>query len=105
MRLIPLTNSSRMVKVSSKDFRFLSSFNWHLTKDGYASRNNRPNILMHKLILEVPAKREVDHRDLDGLNNLEEILDQLSTGRILQTGGNREIIRAALRACLGPNLE
>ena len=77
-RLISLTRNHYAI-VDSKDFLWLSQWNWYLNIVGqnyYAVRNTRRNgelklISMHEAILGKPPKgKETDHIDCYGLNNM-----------------------------------
>lgn len=77
-RLIPLTKG-KVVIVDERDFDRLSAHKWALqsTPKGnlYASRHDGPRVvLMHREVLGVPADVNVDHRNLDGLDNRRENL-------------------------------
>ena len=78
---IPLTKG-QVAKVSPEDYEALSAKKWHAhwnshTKSYYAARNERGVdgkwhvLLMHRLIKGFPFMdaRQVDHEDLDTLNN------------------------------------
>jgi hypothetical protein len=75
MKRIPLTQG-KFALVDDADYEALSRFKWYLQNDGYAARNvmtptGRGTELMHRRI--AGAKHgddvEVDHRDVDKLNN------------------------------------
>lgn len=78
MKKIPLTQGKFAV-VDDEDYEKVSCWNWYYVtgkgwKTGYAVRNEysdggQRQIRMHRVILNVPEGVEVDHRDLDGLNN------------------------------------
>lgn len=80
MRLIPLTQG-KVARVSDRDYAFVMQWKWCYHKcnngrDGYAVRTlPRPRggtALMHRVIamrMGLPSSCEVDHRDLDKLNN------------------------------------
>lgn len=69
---------NQKVKVDNADFKWLNSFRWSIRrgKDGrmYARRNDYRNsqsnyIDMHRLIMNFPKNKQVDHKDSDSLNN------------------------------------
>lgn len=71
-REIDLTQG-KVALVDDADFEWLSRFNWCAVKTGktfYAvRRDGRHPVLMHRVILSASDDVDVDHRDLDGLNN------------------------------------
>jgi hypothetical protein len=82
MKLIPLTQG-KFTKVDDESFDELNQYKWHYTHYGYAGRKSSKEeeesglpqiILMHRQILDFPIGRDVDHRDLDKLNNTRENL-------------------------------
>lgn len=75
MRKIPLS-SGKYAIVDKEDFEWLSKFNWHYNKNGYAIRNIRINgkssgEYMHRAIMGLKRgdMRYVDHANGDGLDN------------------------------------
>jgi len=77
-RLIELTQGLVTV-VDDCDYERLAVFNWCADRHGdafYAIRAQRTpsgkwsKIYMHRVILAAPEGSEVDHMDLDGLNNV-----------------------------------
>jgi hypothetical protein len=81
MKLIPLTRGL-FVQVDDWCFEELNQYKWYANKSGntyYACRNiHLPDskkfkaIKMHRLIMNTPDGQEVDHKDHNGLNCLEE---------------------------------
>lgn len=76
MKTIPLTRGKQTL-VSDEDFEELAQHKWAFATEGYAYRLVRVEgklvaIYMHRQIvgLEPGDKREVDHDDGDGLNNV-----------------------------------
>ena len=66
--------SYKQATIDEKDFQFLSQYRWWLTKDGYAytqksDGGKRTTILMHRMLLEPGVSEEVDHKNLDKLDN------------------------------------
>ncbi len=64
--------------VDEEDFEYLNQWKWYAQKDykngnyyaqRHDSQNNKKIVLMHKEILGVENKKQVDHKDGDGLNN------------------------------------
>ena len=74
MKLIKLTQN-KYTKVDNEDFESLNKLKWYTRKDRktfYAARNkayNRGTLHMHRIIVNCPTDKEVDHLDRDGLNN------------------------------------
>jgi len=84
-RLIPLTRNKNAI-VDAGDFEWLSQWNWYATfhpQNGsfYATRTTGSHkygtvrtIKMHRLIMKCEEGQEVDHRNLDTLDNRKENL-------------------------------
>ncbi len=78
MKVIPLTKGN-WTFVDDEDYEYLRQWRWHVTAHGYAARSiseknphegkTKGELLMHRLLLNAQHKQEVDHRDLDKLNN------------------------------------
>lgn len=79
MKKIPLTRGL-FAKVDDEDYDALAKFKWYSQRKGnkfYAARNSHggrkrpsPRILyMHRIIMGSPDGLEVDHKNLDTLNN------------------------------------
>lgn len=92
MPTIPLTRGQR-AKVDWRDYRALSSYKWHAiwspgTRSFYAQRStdrpNRTTIRMHRQILGVSDRLQVDHKNHDTLDNRRANL------RIVSSHGNHE---------------
>lgn len=65
--------SDSVAILDEDDYKLVSSYNWWLTKQGYAYtqtcvKNVRTTILMHRLIMQ-PGDKEVDHANGDKLDN------------------------------------
>jgi hypothetical protein len=79
MRLIPLTQGFS-VQVDDWNYDWLMQWRWKVLVDKnnyYAVRSTGPKkkrkmIMMHRVIMNTPPELVVDHRDHNGLNNLEE---------------------------------
>src|SRR5258708_5074163 len=81
MKYIELTQNKKTI-VDDENFDFLSQWKWfcHTDKHGnlYAqrtqwikgSKGKSNKIYMHRLIMEAPKNKEVDHIDGNGLNNV-----------------------------------
>lgn len=68
VRMIPLGDGC-YAYVSACDYEWLSQWTWHVN-NGYAARCDRGRaIFMHKLIMQPPDGRVVDHVDANRANN------------------------------------
>ena len=72
-RTIPLPHGKEAI-VDIKDYPRLSRYRWHTTdsKDGklYAVRDTKTGtIKMHQMIRKVPKGKEIDHKNINGLDN------------------------------------
>jgi len=84
-KFIPLTRGLWAV-VDAVDFERLSQYCWYASPSGggkmYARRNTKTGtILMHREIMHTPKGMEVDHKDLDGLNNRQDNLRNCTRGQ------------------------
>jgi len=62
-------------EVDADDFDYLSSFRWRKNKAGYAvNTNSRKRIIMHRLIMNAPENKDVDHINRNKLDNRKENL-------------------------------
>jgi hypothetical protein len=76
MEQIKLTQG-QFALVDDEDFDYLNQWKWHVLKCKYSyyvirseQRNNKVTyILMHRIITNAIKEKEVDHIDLNGLNN------------------------------------
>ena len=89
MRLIPLTQG-QFAQVDDWNNDWLNQWEWFAIKDGntyYAVRDEkkingkRPRVWMHRVIMGTPQGMEVDHRDHNGLNCLEENMGNCTRGQ------------------------
>jgi len=71
---IPLTRG-KFALVDDDDYEYLNQWKWHLKK-GYAlrSKNDKPRIIMHRLIMNTPLGMETDHINHNKLDNRKENL-------------------------------
>src|SRR5262249_36763800 len=79
VRTIALTGNRGKGKVTLVDdeyYAWLSRYKWHVSSSGYARATVKQNccgavvhIFIHKLIARPPRGMEVDHKDLNKLNN------------------------------------
>lgn len=79
MKKIKLTQG-KYALVDDEDYNLLNRFNWYTQKrkNGlcYAVRNyqivtgvKRVQLRMHRMIIDCPKNKVIDHKDTDGLNN------------------------------------
>ncbi|MEW6126703.1 MAG: HNH endonuclease [Acidobacteriota bacterium] len=69
IKQIPLTRG-RVAIVDAEDYSWLSQYKWFYSSKGYASTKiNYKHIYMHRMILDAPKGLEVDHINLDTLDN------------------------------------
>lgn len=73
MKLIPLSQGA-FAKVDDEDYDGLSKHRWYLACKTYAARNKkvrkkRITILMHRELIKVNSKMQIDHINGDGLDN------------------------------------
>ena len=78
MKEIPL-RKGMVALVDDEDFERLSRHRWSFHPLGYAVRQvtaaGKPRLIyMHRVVLQAPPGREVDHRNGDGLDNQRENL-------------------------------
>lgn len=67
-------NTGDIVLVEEQDFERIAQYSWHLTNTGYAAARlsrdqGRKLVLMHRFILNPPAKAHVDHINANKLDN------------------------------------
>jgi hypothetical protein len=73
MKLIPLTQG-KFAKVDDNMFDYLNQWRWYY-RSGYAVRmshtenGRRGTIWLHREVVNAPANKQVDHIDLDKLND------------------------------------
>jgi hypothetical protein len=75
MKEIKLTQG-KVALVDDEDFEWLNQWKWCVTKckkgyyvvRGISINGIKSNILMHRIIMNTPKRKEVDHKDHDGLN-------------------------------------
>lgn len=70
---IPLSRGYFAI-VDDEDYEMLMAYKWHISHFGYAQtsvggRENKRNILMHRLLMEVPKGMEIDHINGDRIDN------------------------------------
>lgn len=90
-------SNGMIARVSECDYEMLSEHNWYLSKCYYTGRPyasawiDGKNVTMHRLIMRdvVPDGLEVDHRDLDGLNNTRENLRPATRSQNMANTGKR----------------
>jgi hypothetical protein len=58
--------------VDDDDYERINKFRWHRHSSGYAIRKdriNRKELFMHRDVVNCPDDMDVDHKDMDKLNN------------------------------------
>lgn len=74
MQMIPLNQGAYAI-VDDEDFEFLSQWNWFLSSQGYAFRNERhgqgrrTTIFMHRVVAKTPRRCFTDHINFNPLDN------------------------------------
>lgn len=77
MKRIPVNNRNGIAKyslVDDEDYEWLSAFKWSFAGKGYVARGvwNKTRVVhekMSRIIMKAPDGKEVDHIDLNKLNN------------------------------------
>lgn len=95
MKKIPLTQG-QFALVDDEDYEWLIAWKWSankVNKTFYAFRKewnhgNQKTIYMHRLIMNAPENKLVDHNDMNGLNNQRH---NLRLGNKSKNGANRGI--------------
>lgn len=69
-----MSNGKQHALVDDADYEYLSQFRWHFNKRGYAQRNTwdgkrASQLSMHREIMHAPSGVQVDHINLDKLDN------------------------------------
>lgn len=93
MKTIPLSKGHVTV-VDVEDYDMLSKYSWWIDAYGYALTTQKiygrkKNIRMHRMILEPPADKVVDHIDGDPLNNQKSNLRIVSQKQNLRNSRTR----------------
>jgi len=73
MKEIKLGNDTKVALVDDEDYKILNQYKWH-NNIGYArtdikDKDKWVSKLMHRLLIDVPDKMEIDHIDGNPLNN------------------------------------
>ena len=84
----------RVAVVDDEDYERLAQFSWHYDSRGYARRNIREGgrhwlVRMHQDVLRVHKGVEVDHKNLNKLDNRKENLRAATRGQNQKNGGLR----------------
>lgn len=86
------------IKIDDLDWENLSQFKWGINKKGYAYTNfNRKLITMHRMILNPPKNKCVDHINMDRLDNRRKNLRICSFGENLMNRGPQKNNKAGLK--------
>lgn len=73
-------SKGKVALVDDEDFDKLSEFKWYCSNTGYACRKPDKMFYMHRVIMEAPAGKEVDHINGNKLDNRKEnlrVIDKL----------------------------
>lgn len=69
MKKIKLTKN-KWALVDDEDFDWLNRFSWYVDSYGYAGRRkNGKRVRMHREILQLAPSENIDHKDMNRLNN------------------------------------
>lgn len=68
MKKIKLTQG-KYTLIDDCDLEKVNKYKWRFHLDGYAIRSKRPQILMHRFILNPPKNMDIDHKNMNGLDN------------------------------------
>ena len=63
---IPLTGDKYAI-IDKEDLDKIKGYSWYFDKKNYA--RDRNGAMMHRIIMNCPYDKEIDHKDHDGLNN------------------------------------
>lgn len=75
--LIGTDNFNRTIMIDDEDYDFVSSKKWNVANNKYnknagsyfSTRHNGKRIYLHRLLMNAPRNKQVDHIDGDTLNN------------------------------------
>jgi len=68
MKVLFLNDGITEILVDDQDYDYLSTFSWRLNTGGYAITTNR-GLRMHRLIMNAPKDKFVDHLNYNRLDN------------------------------------
>lgn len=98
MREIPISKGKYAI-VDDTDFEWLSRFKWHVDSDGSARKNGKPGEprLMHRLITDAPAGKEVEHINRNRLDNRRSNLRIVSRAWRGRKVGDKEWLKSKMK--------
>lgn len=64
---IPLTRN-KFAAIDAIDIAKISGYSWYCDPTGYA--RDRNGVLMHRIVMDCPEDKEIDHKDHNKLNNV-----------------------------------
>ena len=70
------TSQGKYFYVNAEDYDLIKDYNWQITSHGYVSTSskNNSNIYMHRLIMQAPKNKQVDHINREKADNRKENL-------------------------------
>lgn len=89
MKEIPLGNTSKVALVDDGDYAQATQYRWYLGNRGYVLstvRQNSRHLLLHRVLLNPPPDKQVDHKNHDRLDCRR---SNLRIATIGQNGHNR----------------
>ena len=86
MKRIKLSNVNKYTLVDDKDFEWASKYPWYLANTGYAvfslyKEEKCKTVCLHRCVLWTPPGKEVDHINLNKLDNRQENLRIATTSQ------------------------
>lgn len=85
----------KYAQIDPEDYKALSQFKWHVTKEGYAARSQGyGTTYMHRLIMNTPDGMHTDHINHDRLDNRKANLRVCTHAENLQNQRKRGTVHA-----------
>lgn len=87
---IPVGNTYSLI--DEEDLQLASSYKWYLTSHGYAANKSKKQIVyLHRLLMKAPNGLQVDHKNMDRLDNRKNNLRLCTIGQNRQNEKKRKI--------------